>query len=97
METYIFSLIKHFKNNNITSIFTYELPEIIGNVEIPDSGLPFIMDSIIIMKNIEIDTHIKKCVYILKMRGSKADNTIKEVIISERGYEIRDSFTESDK
>ena len=95
LEIYIFSLIKYFKNNNITSIFTYELPEIVGEVKIPDSGLPFIMDSIIIMKNIEIDAQIKKSISIFKMRGSKADNTIKEIIISDRGFEIHDSFTES--
>lgn len=94
LETYIFSLTKYFKNNNITSIFTYELPEIIGDIKIPDSGLPFIMDSIIIMKNIEIVTHIKKSISILKMRGSESDNTIKELIISDRGFEIRDSLME---
>jgi len=97
LETYIFSLIKYFKNNNITSIFTYELPEVLGDVKIPDSGLPFIMDSTIIMKNIEIDGQIKKSIYVLKMRGSKADNTIKEFIISDRGFEIRDLFAESDE
>ena len=94
LETYIFSLTKYFKNNNITSIFTYELPEIIGYVKIPDSGLPFVMDSIIIMKNIEIVTHIKKSISVLKMRGSESDNTIKEFIISDRGFEIRDSLME---
>ena len=73
------------------------MPEIIGDVKIPDSGLPFIMDSIIIMKNIEIDGHIKKSISVLKMRGSKADNAIKEFIVSDSGFEIRDSFTESGK
>ncbi len=93
LETYIFSLTKYFKNENITSIFTYELPEIIGDVKIPDSGLPFIMDSIIIMKNIEIDGQIKKLIYVLKMRGSKADNQIKDFIISDHGFEIHDPST----
>ena len=93
LKTYIFSLTKYFKNNNITSIFTYELPEITGDVKIPDSGLPFIMDSIIIMKNLEIDGQIKRSISVLKMRESKADNTIKEIMISDSGFEIRNLLT----
>jgi len=94
LRTYIMSLTKYFKNQNITSIFTYELPDIIGHVRIPDSGLPFIMDSILILKNIEIEAEIKKSIMIMKMREREFDSRIKEFKISDRGIEILDPFKE---
>jgi len=94
LRAYITSLTKYFKNQNITSIFTYELPEIIGHVRIPDSGLPFIMDSILILKNIEIGAEIKKSIMIMKMWGREFDSRIKEFKISSHGIEILDSFKE---
>ncbi len=94
LRMYILSLTKYFRNHNISSIFTYELPEIIGPINIPDTGLPFVMDSIILLRNIEIEAGIKKSLLVLKLQGSDFDSDIKEFTISDRGIEILDSLKE---
>ena len=92
LRMYILSLVKYFKNKNITSQFTYELPDIIGSVKIPDSGLPFVMDSILVLRNIEIKAGIKKSIMVLKMQGREFDTEIKELNISDKGIEILETF-----
>ncbi len=91
LRIYILAIKKYLTNKNITSIFTYELPQIVGFVSIPDVGLPFVMDSIILLRNIEIKAKIRKSILILKMQG-EFDNEIREFVISSNGITIKEAF-----
>lgn len=94
LRIYLMSLVKYFKRHNITSQFTYELPDMVGAVKIPDQGLPFVMDSIFVLRNIEIEAGIRKSIMIMKMQGREFDNEIREFNISGKGIDTLGSFSE---
>jgi|Deesub1362A_J573_1020465.scaffolds.fasta_scaffold00166_53 circadian clock protein KaiC len=89
---YVNSLITLFKTKGITSILTNETREIAGSLML-DSRAPFMMDTTILMRYVEIESGIKKAISVLRMRNSDHDKEIREYIISDRGIEIRLPFT----
>ncbi len=52
------------------------------------------MDSIILLRYVEIESEIKKAISVLKMRGSDHDKEILELVIDKNGVEVKLPFTE---
>ncbi len=52
------------------------------------------MDSIILLRYVEIQSEMKKTISVLKMRGSNHDKEIREFVINKKGIEIKLPFTE---
>jgi circadian clock protein KaiC len=91
----IYSLINYFKAKGITAIFTHELPKLRGGeLSISDFGLGFLVDSIILLRYVEIGSELKKSVTIIKLRGSNHDKSIREFMIGLKGVEIEMPFSD---
>jgi circadian clock protein KaiC len=91
----IYSLINYFKAKGITVIFTHELPKLRGGeLSISDFGLGFLVDSIILLRYVEIGSELKKSITIVKLRGSNHDKAIRELTIGPKGVEIELPFSD---
>ncbi len=89
---YILSLINLFKDYGVTSIFLDE-STIVTSPQPATMDLSYIMDTIIYLRHVEIESEIRKSILILKMQGSKYDREIREYTISEGGLlEIKEAF-----
>ena len=53
----------------------------------------FMADSIIMMRYVEVDGLIKRCIAILKMRETNHDMNIREYVINQKGIEIKDRMS----
>lgn len=87
-------IINTLKNKNITAIYTNETPNLTGVVQLTDAGLSAGMDSVILLRYVEIKSEMRKAISVLKIRGSNHDKEIREVIINNKGVEIKLPFTE---
>ncbi len=61
---------------------------------IAGNGTSYVMDSIILLRYVEIRSEMRKAISVLKMRGSKHDKEIRELEIGDRGIEVKLPFSD---
>lgn len=91
-ETY--RLIMYLKTKGLSSLHTWEVPQIVGNsFSITEVGLSFLVDCILILRHVEIESSMRKALVILKMRGSDHDKQMREYEITQQGIKVAAPFT----
>jgi len=94
-ETYRF--INYLKVKGLTSILIYETPQILGTVStISESGISFLVDCVILVRFVEIESTIRKAVVVLKIRGSNHDKHLREFQITSNGICVFAPFQKYD-
>ncbi|MFC1584878.1 RAD55 family ATPase [Fibrobacterota bacterium] len=86
-----FDFITSLKRESLTSILLRENNNLLGQTD-SISQAPFIADSYIILRYVEIDSAISKALLILKMRGSKHAKDIRRFEITDKGCEVTEKF-----
>jgi circadian clock protein KaiC len=79
------------KAHGATTLLTLTTSELAG-VSITGMGLSTVMDSIIMMRYVEVEGRMDRSMILLKMRGTKHDNTIKKFKIGTGGISMEGSF-----
>jgi circadian clock protein KaiC len=77
------------KQRNITSVFT-DLTQADSSPEMTEIGISSIMDTWILLRNIESQGERNRGLYILKSRGMPHSNQVREFRISEQGIVLAD-------
>lgn len=89
----VFRLIRGFKMKRLTPILLWESPQVIGGqMAITDVGMSFLVDSIVLLKFVEIESSLRRGLVIMKMRGSDHDKRLREYEITPQGFKVRASF-----
>ncbi|MCX9012895.1 MAG: hypothetical protein OIN66_17475 [Candidatus Methanoperedens sp.] len=91
---YISDIINNIKNKNVTAVYTNETSNLTGTTQITGTGISPTMDTVILLRYVEIKSEMRKAISVLKMRGSDHDKDIRELIINKKGAEIRLPFSE---
>ena len=90
-----FRLIMYLKRKGLTSLLTAETPQNHGqSMGVADEELSFLVDTIILLRPVEIQSSMKKAVVIVKMRGSDHDKELREYEITSRGFKLGSPFSE---
>jgi circadian clock protein KaiC len=90
-ETY--RLMRYFKTKDLSSVLIWESPQTQGqSFAVSDAGLSFIVDTMVLLRYVEIDSDVRKAITVLKMRGSAHDKRLREYEITQRGIEILAPF-----
>ena len=63
-----------------------------GSFSVTDVGLSFLVDCIVALKPVEIESSMRKALVILKMRGSDHDKSLREFEITPTGIKIESAF-----
>ena len=91
----VFRLIRGFKMKRLTPVLLWEAPQAIGGASaITDLGMSFLVDSILLLKFVEIESSMRRGLVIMKMRGSDHDKRLREYEITSRGFKLRASFSQ---
>lgn len=86
---FIYALATFFKNNQITAIFNYESPELLGVSQISEElKASHLVDNIILLNYVEIATKLRRAMTIPKVRGSNNQKVTREFLIAEGGIKI---------
>jgi circadian clock protein KaiC len=92
MEAY--RLVSYLKTRGISSILLWETPQISGtSFSVTDVGLSFLVDCIVALKPVEIESAMRKALVILKMRGSDHDKRLREYDITSQGITVSTPFS----
>ena len=85
------SLIGFFRENEITTVMTREIPHILGsNLVLGQQGLSYIVDNIVLLHYFELYSAIHRSITVLKSRGSYHEKTVREFIIEAGKVQISD-------
>ncbi len=86
-----FSFINALKRQKLTSVLTSESPVLLGETS-EDSQTSFVVDSYLILRYVEIESAIRKALFVLKMRGSDHAKDIRQYDITEKGFVVQSKF-----
>ena len=85
----LYRLINHLKMKGLTSVFTAESHEILGDrLVVTGVGLSFLVDCIILLRIVEIQSSLRKALTVLKIRGSDHDKRLREFEITPEEIKI---------
>ncbi len=94
----LYRLVNHFKMKGLTSVFTAESHEVFGDhLVVTGVGLSFLVDCIILLRTVEIESTLKKALTVLKIRGSDHDKQLREFQITPQGVKVAAPFTEYER
>jgi circadian clock protein KaiC len=85
-------LVDFLKMQGITAVFT-NLTSGDMSRETTDMGISSVMDTWILLRDIEIGGERNRGIYVLKSRGVKHSNQIREFVITEKGIDLLDVYT----
>ena len=92
MEAY--RVVRYLKTHGVSSVLLWESPQISGgSFSVTEVGLSFLVDCIVALKPVEIESSMRKALVILKMRGSDHDKRLREYEITPNGIKIESAFT----
>lgn len=86
---YVHSLIDYFSSKDVTTLLTSELPELFGNIKLTLETLSGSVDTVVLLRQVEVEGHMRKALSILKCRGSDHDKEIREFEITSKGIEVK--------
>ena len=93
MEAY--RIVRYLKTHGVSSVLLWESPQISGaSFSVTDVGLSFLVDCIVALKPVEIESSLRKALVILKMRGSDHDKRLREYEITPQGVRVSAPFTQ---
>jgi len=88
----IYGFINGLKREGLTAILTRESPVLLGESEAYDESIPFVVDTYILLRYVEMESAIRKALLVLKMRGSDHDKDIRQFAVGARGIEVQSKF-----
>ena len=90
-----YRLIMYLKRKGLTSLLTAETPQNHGMfMGVADEALSYLVDAIVLLRPVEIQSSMKKAIAILKMRGSDHDKELREYEITSTGFRFGLPFSE---
>ncbi len=86
------SLINALKREGITSLLLAEDAHITHTETGTVAALPYVVDSVILMRYVEVDSAMRRALTILKMRGSRHTKEIRGYEITDGGLQMQEPF-----
>ncbi len=91
VKTMLLRLVDFLKTNNITAFFA-SLTNSGENQELTDMSISSLIDTWLLLRDIEIGGERNRGLYILKSRGMAHSNQIREFILTDHGIELLDVY-----
>jgi circadian clock protein KaiC len=88
--TFINALLRHA----LTAIVTQEDPDITGDMTAAQYGISYLVDAVLILRYVELDSSISRAILVLKQRASSHDKSIREFTVTDRGVVIGEPFAD---
>ncbi len=84
-------LVDFLKTRNITALFL-NLTNLSDNQELTDMSISSLIDTWVLLRDIEVSGERNRGLYILKSRGMAHSNQIREFILTDNGIELADVY-----
>ncbi len=85
----IYQLLMFLKTKGLSSLIIWEASQAAGqSFSVTEAGMSFLVDCIISLRFVEIESSMKKALMIMKMRGSDHDKHLREYQVTSNGLSI---------
>jgi circadian clock protein KaiC len=91
VKTLLMRIVDFLKVNQITALFT-SLTSADCKTESSDVGISSLIDTWLLLRDIELNGERNRGMYVLKSRGIANSNQIREFILTDHGVELRDVY-----
>jgi circadian clock protein KaiC len=91
VKTMLMRIVDFLKENQITALFT-SLTSGQSALESSDAGISSLIDTWLLLRDIEFDGERNRGMYVLKSRGMANSNQIREFILTGHGVELREVY-----
>jgi circadian clock protein KaiC len=91
VKTMLMRIVDYLKTNQITALFT-SLTANQGTLENTDVGISSLIDTWLLLRDIELSGERNRGMYVLKSRGMANSNQIREFILTNHGVELREAY-----
>lgn len=88
----IYALFNAFRRHNLTALVSQEDDVLTGCLVVAPYGLSFMVDTLIQLRLVEVNSQLEKALLIIKHRASEHDARIRRLVISGRGAEVKEEF-----
>jgi circadian clock protein KaiC len=88
-----YRILMYLKTRGISPLVIWEAQQGLDSYAVTQAGMSFLVDCMIILKFVEIDSSMKKALVIMKMRGSDHDKRLREYEITAHGLRVRAPFS----
>ncbi len=90
----MYRLIMLLKARGLSSVLIWEMHQMMGQAfSISEIGSSFLVDCILLLKHVEIESSMRKALVILKMRGSDHDKRLREFEVTSQGIRVVAPFS----
>jgi len=86
------SLINGLKRLGLTTVLTSEVPLLFGHENTFETSIGFVVDNILFLRYVEIESELDTALTILKVRGSNHAKDIRKYEITDKGVTIETKF-----
>ncbi len=87
------TLVNAFKRQDMTSILLDEAANVLQTHRGKMATLPFLVDTMILLRYVEVDSSVQRAIAVMKMRGSPHQKEIRRFEIGQGGLSVKDPFT----
>jgi circadian clock protein KaiC len=91
VKTMLMRIVDFLKGNQITALFT-SLTSTESAMERSDVGISSLIDTWLLLREIELNGERNRGMYVLKSRGMANSNQIREFILTDHGVELREAY-----
>jgi circadian clock protein KaiC len=91
VKTMLMRIVDFLKGNQITALFT-SLTSTESALESSDVGISSLIDTWLLLRDIELNGERNRGMYVLKSRGMANSNQIREFILTDKGVKLREVY-----
>jgi len=88
-----YRILMYLKTRGISPLVIWEAQQGVDSYAVTQAGMSFLVDCMLLLKFVEIDSSMKKALVIMKMRGSDHDKRLREYEITAHGLRVRAPFS----
>lgn len=92
LPRFLSALTNQLRTWDVTTLMSEELPLFGPEVEVPNPELAHVVETVVLLRYVELKSQLHRLVSIMKMRESIYDTSIREFSMNERGIEVSGSF-----
>ncbi len=96
MREIAYSFVNGMLRHGLTVVITQEEPEIIGATTAAELGISYLVDTVIQLSYVEMDSSISRALLILKQRASNHDKGIRQFRVTDQGVRVGDIFADQE-
>jgi circadian clock protein KaiC len=90
-------LVDELDRMGVTTLYTMETPDLFGpNIEVSIRGLSCVTENIILLRHVEVNSHLCRLLSILKLRDSDYDASLREFRVTSDGIVLANTFGSSE-